>query len=403
MTYSSLTATVGTVLVWQVQPQPTPELGEVISMLKYQGCRVIVLSEIEQIVSAVTRNTPELLLIHLQDCEAEAYALCQSIKQLQPMGHLPILFLGTRESAREQIKALRCGSEGYLQLPLNLEEGWLRIERHLQTAHLFSGLKTTLSQKIGEFEQILQRQIQQQTLLARENEALQRMAFVDGLTQVANRRSFNDNIAKRWREAAINQQPMSLLLCDIDYFKRYNDTYGHIAGDDCLQQVATALVKGANRHRDQVARYGGEEFAILLPETDVRGAKQVAAAVHREVAAANIVHRGSLVKPQVSLSVGLCTRVPAAGETVCSFINRTDKALYAAKLNGRDRTVIDTDSQHLSALSSLRSYEHPRTETQTEDLGTYFRAQLADQPSLIGFEARDLEPLPETALSRAAS
>ena len=188
------------------------------------------------------------------------------------------MLLGSRSEESELVKSLRCGGSDYVQLPMNKEESWLRLNRHLYTGQVVRRLqieKETLNKRMSAYDQIIRRQEAIQATLAEENRNLQRLAFVDGLTQVANRRGFNQTIAQLWQRAYQLEQPVSLLLCDIDYFKRYNDTYGHPTGDTCLYSVAQAIVKGAHRQGDYVARYGGEEFAVLLPATDLAGAQQV--------------------------------------------------------------------------------------------------------------------------------
>ena len=151
---------------------------------------------------------------------------------------------------------------------MDAEESWLRISRHLHTAQVMRQLqveKASLNKMVSAYDQMIQRQEAIRETLAEENRNLQRLAYVDGLTQVANRYSFNQTIVRLWKDAYQQGQPVSLLLCDIDYFKRYNDTYGHLQGDRCLHSVAQAIVRGAHRQEDYVARYGGEEFAVLLP------------------------------------------------------------------------------------------------------------------------------------------
>jgi two-component system, chemotaxis family, response regulator WspR len=283
------------------------------------------------------------------------------------MSAIPIVFVGIRDFLSEMASALRCGGSAYLQLPLSTEECWLMLEHHLKTAQLVRSLEAereNLHQKIGSYNHILQQQEAAQLSLAKENQVLQRLAFTDGLTQIANRRSFNQSILQLWREAKEKQQPISLLLCDVDYFKRYNDTYGHLAGDACLQAVADALVKGAQRHRDQVARYGGEEFAILLPATDAVGAQQVAIAIRSELAQMQMPHASSLVKPYVSLSVGICTLSPRLGPTLGIdslshevLIHGADEAMYTAKLRGRDRIVINAPEGLVSILTGPKSLQ----------------------------------------------
>ncbi len=315
-----------------------------------KGCDLTTTRQFDQTIAAMTEQAPDLLLIHLQTSGEQGYRLCQALRQQAIAPHLPIVFVGTRGTSHEWVKALGCGGNDYLQLPITAEECWLRLERHLVSARMVRRLQAdqiSLTQKLGEYTRVLAQQEALKASLAKENQALQQLAFIDGLTQVANRRSFNQNIVKRWEEARKKRQRISLLLCDIDYFKRYNDTYGHLAGDACLQAVAVAMQQGAHRHHDQVARYGGEEFAILLPNTDAEGAQKVAIAVQEEIARAQIPHQGSLIKPFLSISIGISTLRPTQSE-YCNYealIKGADDALYNAKLQGRDRTVLNT-AQH---------------------------------------------------------
>lgn len=172
------------------------------------------------------------------------------------------------------------------------------------------------------------------------NEELQRLAFVDGLTGVANRRRFDECLAQEWRRLAREQQPLSLILCDIDYFKAYNDTYGHPAGDTCLQQLAQVMEQSVKRPADLVARCGGEEFAIILPNTDVSGAVHVAGEVRSRLRGLKIRHQGSSVSDYVTLSFGIATRHPTLEISPESLLIEADLALYQAKGQGRDHIAI---------------------------------------------------------------
>jgi diguanylate cyclase (GGDEF)-like protein len=143
-----------------------------------------------------------------------------------------------------------------------------------------------------------------------------------------------------WNAARRNQQPLSLIMFDIDFFKQYNDCYGHIQGDDCLKRVAQALKSGAARPRDFLARYGGEEFALVLPETDERGAESVALRCRDALAAEEIVHETSPVAKVVTVSIGVGSLVPPLDGQPVQFIEEVDKRLYRAKLGGRNRLVV---------------------------------------------------------------
>ena len=176
--------------------------------------------------------------------------------------------------------------------------------------------------------------------LAAANQELHRLATLDGLTQLANRRHFDQYFQQEWRRLRREQQSLALILCDIDCFKSYNDTYGHQAGDDCLKLVAAAIRQAVKRPADLVARYGGEEFAIVLPNTSATGALRVAQAIRETVAELQLAHQGSLVSPYVTLSLGVSAIVPQEGNTPEFLTKVADEALYEAKRQGRDRAIL---------------------------------------------------------------
>ncbi len=183
---------------------------------------------------------------------------------------------------------------------------------------------------------------------------LERLATLDSLTGVPNRRKFDGHLSLEWRRMAREQLPLSLILCDIDYFKSYNDTYGHLAGDFCLQQVAQAISRTIRRPADLLARYGGEEFAIILPNTHVEGALQVAEAMRNEVQNLKIAHAQSAVHKYVTISAGVVSLVPQYKVDPSTLITVADKALYQAKEQGRNRSI-EKRFEELSSLVTFHS------------------------------------------------
>ncbi|MGP6156334.1 MAG: diguanylate cyclase [Vulcanimicrobiaceae bacterium] len=169
--------------------------------------------------------------------------------------------------------------------------------------------------------------------------ALQSLAVKDGLTGIANRRSFDETLEAEWLRAQREGVPLSLLIADIDYFKRYNDTYGHQKGDESLKMVAATIGEQARRPGDLTARYGGEEFAIIMPSTARDGAGRVAERVREAVCALEIPHADSGVGRSVTLSIGVASTVPAVGLGQETLVAAADCALYAAKRGGRNRVV----------------------------------------------------------------
>ncbi|MEG4203703.1 diguanylate cyclase [Microcoleus sp. Pol7_A1] len=171
------------------------------------------------------------------------------------------------------------------------------------------------------------------------NMELQRLASMDGLTQIPNRRCFDQKLELEWQCMEREKESLSLILCDIDFFKLYNDRYGHQGGDECLKQVAQILASNAQRPGDLAARYGGEEFAVILSRTDMKGAMRVAESIRSDLKAAAIFHAASKVSKFITLSIGIASAVPSAGLSIEGLIGQADRALYRAKLEGRDRIV----------------------------------------------------------------
>ena len=169
------------------------------------------------------------------------------------------------------------------------------------------------------------------------NEKLERLSTVDGLTGIANRRQFDAALRQEWRRARRRGHRVALLLIDIDHFKAYNDGYGHIAGDECLRRVARTLERALNRAGDFVARYGGEEFAVLLPETDAAEAERCALRLHDSVRELHLPHRHATGSDHVSVCVGYASLEPTPALGPNDLVDRADKGLYVAKIEGRDR------------------------------------------------------------------
>jgi diguanylate cyclase (GGDEF)-like protein len=176
--------------------------------------------------------------------------------------------------------------------------------------------------------------------LNKRKEELEYLAEVDGLTQVANRRCFDERFPWEWQRLLRQGQSLSLILFDVDYFKRYNDTYGHQAGDECLRKIAEAAKRSVTRTEDLVCRYGGEEFAVILPNTDIHGATVIAERLCQAVRGLKIPHSQSEVCAIVTLSVGVASAIPQPDSTAEMMLNQADRALYGAKRQGRDRIVV---------------------------------------------------------------
>ncbi len=181
-----------------------------------------------------------------------------------------------------------------------------------------------------------------EAILRQANQELHRIATLDGLTQIPNRRQFDEYFAQEWRRLRRESQPLSLVICDVDHFKHYNDTYGHLAGDDCLRSLAQAMKFALRRPADLVARYGGEEFAAILPNTEREGAACVAEGIRVAVQDLAIAHAEVSTSDVVTVSLGTATLIPDSHTPAENLIHLADRALYEAKARGRNCVVSDS-------------------------------------------------------------
>ncbi|WP_333413900.1 diguanylate cyclase [Microcoleus sp. MOSTC5] len=255
--------------------------------------------------------------------------LLKEIRSTPELKSTPVIFLTARSGMEARIESLDAGADDYIAKPFDERELLARV-RNLLRSH-------SAEQQLA----VLNRQLQQQKQqLETVNRALQYLATYDSLTEVRNRHSFNEYLDTEWRRLAREEAPLSLIMCDIDYFKLYNDTYGHQAGDECLRQVAAVLQRSVKRSADLVARYGGEEFVVVLPNTDIQGAACVAEMIAQQVRGLQIAHAKSAVSEYVTLSLGVACCIPAPMSQPGTLIAIADESLYRAKESGRDRVSV---------------------------------------------------------------
>ncbi len=303
------------------------------SLLTRKGFQVSVADSGEIALQMIEEATPDLILLDICMPQMDGYEVCQVLKKNPDTRDIPVIFISALDEVLDKVKAFRVGGVDYITKPFHMAEVLARVNSHIAIHQL--------QRQLEEQNNLLRQEIRDrqaaEAALQTANQELQRLAHMDGLTQVANRRNFDSTLAQEWRRLAREQHPLSLILCDVDFFKRYNDTYGHQVGDDCLRNIASAISIALKRPSDLVARYGGEEFAVILPNTPLQGAHHVAKEIQVAVRALGMAHVGSQVSKFVTLSIGIATVIPQSRFSPMSLVAAADRALYQAKLEGRDR------------------------------------------------------------------
>lgn len=305
-------------------------------MLTLQGYKVEQSHEASSALEAAKARPPDLILMDITMPGMDGFEACQSLRADSATKDIPIVFLSALNEAKDKIKAFEYGGNDYITKPFQVEEVIARVRNQLQ----ISRLKTELKAKNTRLEQELLKRRSIEKKLIDLNQQLSKIAALDSLTQLANRRKFDEFLAREWQRGQREQHCISLILCDIDYFKLYNDHFGHQSGDFCLQKVAKAIDSTVRRPADLAARYGGEEFAIILPQTPAVNALQVAEKIRLRVKYLDLSHPESLVSDRVSLSLGVTCIVPQPKYNVNQLLVSADQALYRAKNQGRDRAIL---------------------------------------------------------------
>lgn len=306
-------------------------------ILSRKGFRVVTADTGTKALELVQNDQPDLIMLDVCMPEMDGYMICDVLKNNPSTKDIPVIFVSALDEVVDKVKAFEVGAVDYIAKPYHAAEVIVRVSNHLALRRLHQQLEVQNERLRQEISDRLAIEAALQTA----NKELERLAHMDGLTQVANRRSFDHCLAQEWRRMAREQNPLTLILCDVDFFKGYNDTYGHQAGDDCLRNVAKAVSTVLKRSTDFIARYGGEEFAIILPNTSFVGAMHVATEMRAAVQAQEIVHCASSISQFVTLSIGISTVVPVIEVSPQSLLAAADRALYKAKLGGRDRVCFE--------------------------------------------------------------
>jgi len=254
---------------------------------------------------AASENRPDLILLDIVMPGINGYEVCERLKANPATADIPLIFVTAMNEVEDEAKGLELGAIDYISKPVSPPIVCARVRNHLE--------------------------------LKRHRDLLQDLSSIDGLTGIANRRRFDETLDTEWKRCTRSRKSLSLLMIDLDFFKDFNDNYGHVAGDECLKKIAAALVASAHRVGDVVARYGGEEFAVILTETNQTGAENVAKTILANVAALNIAHAYSPRSDRVTVSIGVGSTIPDAYCEAEALVLAADRMLYEAKQDGRNR------------------------------------------------------------------
>lgn len=259
----------------------------------------------EAISIARSEPKPDLILLDIEMPEMNGYELCLKLKETKLTEKIPVIFITGRTEAMDERVGLEMGAVDYITKPFNASVVLARVNTHIE--------------------------------LKRQSDLLEQLATLDGLTQIPNRRKFDEILKHEWLRARRSQKPLSVIFMDVDFFKHFNDFFGHSVGDQCLSVIARTLKESLKRQSDFVARYGGEEFIAILPETDASAAFIIAESIRLNVENLKLPHTPTKDFKSVTLSLGLATVVPTEGIEANDLVKAADKAVYEAKNNGRNQ------------------------------------------------------------------
>lgn len=255
----------------------------------------------------VKEQMPDLILLDIIMPEMDGYQVCAQLQNKPETRDIPILFLTALEGDENEAYGLELGAMDYIRKPFNVPIVKTKIRNHLE--------------------------------LKRYKDILKRDSRIDGLTRIPNRRRFDEAFAEERKRALRGNAPLSVLMIDLDLFKAYNDTYGHLQGDDVLKLVAKTLYNSLQRPGDLVARWGGEEFVALLPDTNSDGAISVGESLRKAIYDLEIPHEASTISEFLTISVGAATSKDNDPESYLNLLKRADEAVYQAKDHGRNVVI----------------------------------------------------------------
>lgn len=292
-----------TVLVVDDEKQNRTLLAE----LLVDDCRIALAKNGAQALERAHELQPDLILLDVMMPDINGYEVIQALKSDDATRQIPVIFISALDSTADEERGLDLGAVDYITKPFHPSIVRKRVRNHLQSCH--------------------------------HRHLLENLAKIDSLTEIANRRRYDEALENEWRRCSRTHSPLSLAIIDVDHFKAYNDHLGHAEGDRVLRLIAKKLTEFVRRSGDLIARYGGEEFVLLLPNSSGPAAAHVGEEIRAGIEALHLPHPASAASPVVTISLGGITIQPTGGEIDPQFFLAADAALYEAKAGGRNRSL----------------------------------------------------------------
>lgn len=267
--------------------------------------QVLMASGGQQAMDIAIAQRPDLILLDIDMPDVNGYEVCRTLKNNPKTRHIPLIFITGHDSEQDELKGLQMGAADYFTKPFKMPLVLARVAIQLE--------------------------------LKRKTDLLEKLVDLDGLTQIPNRRRFDQVFDEEWRRAVRSHSALSLCILDVDYFKQYNDTYGHAKGDQCLRNIAAELESTVQRAGDFIARYGGEEFVLVLPDNEYQQALDCAEKLRDKIAQLMIPHSESQCSEFVTISCGVATMRPDRETEKSQLFSAADEQLYSAKSRGRNQ------------------------------------------------------------------
>ena len=313
--------------------------------LREKGYDVTMVNNGEEAIKNLGESKYDMVITDIKMGEMNGIQVLKEVKRMSP--ETVVMILTGHSDLSTAIEALRLGVDDFMLKSSDTEEVSSSVKRCLEKLELRKQMEKRASDvqiAIAQLEKEVEKRRQTEKELNRNrdklieiNEELRGLSIRDGLTNVFNRRYFHQHFEREWKRVIRDKNPISLLMIDIDFFKLYNDTYGHLAGDECLKHVANTLNSLVHRPADLFARYGGEEFVVVLPATEEKGSIKLAEEMRKDIEALKIKHSSSNISEHVTISIGVVTIFPEVKSSSNELINLADKALYRAKESGRNQ------------------------------------------------------------------